>query len=114
MGHHMFWSGLITMVGGSLIAWLSTLTLYGFGELIEDTKAIKLSLSKTENSLKEVSENTAPPSKPMPTGWSLGKCELCDKKGVLVCNAKITDETGAHNINVCKECFIKSPDVSAE
>lgn len=105
MTHHAFWGGLITMVGGSLIAWLSTLTLYGFGELIEDTKAIKLSLSKTENSLKEVSENTAPPSKPMPTGWGLGKCELCDKTDVLVCDAKIVDEMGTRYRKACKECF---------
>ncbi len=87
-GHHMFWSGLITMVGGSLIAWISTLTLYGFGELIEDVKTIKFSVGNTENSIKKVSENTALSSKPMPTGWKQEKCELCDKSDVLVCDEK--------------------------
>lgn len=29
--------GLLTMIVGSLISWLSSLTLYGFGQLIENT-----------------------------------------------------------------------------
>lgn len=105
MGHHMFWSGLITIVGGALIAWVSTLTLYGFGELIDYIKDIKYSLGNTENELKKVSKNTTPPPKPMPTGWSMGKCELCDKTEVLVCDAKIVDEMGTRYRKVCKDCF---------
>lgn len=29
--------GLLTMIVGSLISWLSSVTLYGFGQLIENT-----------------------------------------------------------------------------
>ena len=29
--------GILVMIGGALVSWLSSLTLYGFGQLIENT-----------------------------------------------------------------------------
>lgn len=33
-------TGLLTIVGGSLIAWISSFILYGFGQLIENSDRI--------------------------------------------------------------------------
>ena len=33
--------GFIVMVIGALVSWASSLTLFGFGEIIEDTKSIR-------------------------------------------------------------------------
>ena len=33
-------SGLLVMVGGALLSWLGSLTLYGFGQLIENTEIL--------------------------------------------------------------------------
>lgn len=33
----MILPGLITMIGGALLAWISALGLYGFGELVENS-----------------------------------------------------------------------------
>ena len=33
--------GVLIMVGGSIISWLSSLFLYGFGELVENTSIIR-------------------------------------------------------------------------
>ena len=32
--------GLLVMVGGALLSWLGSLTLYGFGQLIENTEIL--------------------------------------------------------------------------
>ncbi len=37
MAHGMVLSGVMFMVIGSLISWVSSFTLYGFGELIENS-----------------------------------------------------------------------------
>ncbi len=41
-------AGILTMVAGSLGAWVSSLVLYGFGELIEQTTKINQALTKPE------------------------------------------------------------------
>lgn len=33
--------GVLIMVGGSIISWLSSLLIYGFGELVENTSIIR-------------------------------------------------------------------------
>ena len=41
--------GILTMIFGSLGSWLSNLVLYGFGQLIEDTRKIReLAEAKTQ------------------------------------------------------------------
>lgn len=44
-GGGIFFSGILTMIMGSLAAWVSSFILYGFGQLVEDTGDIKRSLS---------------------------------------------------------------------
>lgn len=37
----LFYDGLTLLIVGPLTSWLSSLTMYGFGKLIEDTEAIR-------------------------------------------------------------------------
>ena len=40
-----FFAGLITIAIGFLVSWISAFTLYGFGQLIDDTSEIKKMLA---------------------------------------------------------------------
>ncbi len=51
MTSDMLGVGLLTIVLGSLLSWLSSFTLYGFGQLIENTDTlVKLQAKKTDSS----------------------------------------------------------------
>lgn len=55
--------GVLTIVGGSLLSWLSSFTLYGFGELIETNQSIDSKLDgliqKTSNLIQNEGLNTS-------------------------------------------------------
>ena len=40
---------LYIIVGGSLVSWISSFTLYGFGELIDQTQEINSKLNNTNS-----------------------------------------------------------------
>ncbi len=40
--------GFMVMIIGSLVAWVSSFTLYGFGQLIENTDKLVLNIEKTQ------------------------------------------------------------------
>lgn len=46
--------GAVVLIVGSLLSWLGSLTLYGFGELIETAASINQKLSSTENAIKAI------------------------------------------------------------
>jgi len=52
----MFFAGLLTLVIGPLVAWVSSWILYAFGELVEKTSANE---QNTRNILKRMQENNA-------------------------------------------------------
>ena len=42
--------GLGTIIGGSILSWISSFSMYGFGELIDNSEIIKSNTSKNEKS----------------------------------------------------------------
>ena len=50
---------LIIMIFGPIIAWISSWTLYAFGELVEDVSVIRQSFKQEKNSLQDSSATTA-------------------------------------------------------
>lgn len=54
-GSPLIWSGLGTIVIGSLAAWISSFILYGFGELIENSARIADQNDQIVSQLRNVS-----------------------------------------------------------
>ena len=45
-GAGLIWSGIVCIIWGSLLSWISSFVLYGFGELIVKTTEIERNTSK--------------------------------------------------------------------
>ncbi len=61
-----FLIGLAVLVGGPLVAWASSWLLYGFGELIDNSEAIKWNTAKiASNTSNENQKTEAKPKKQM-------------------------------------------------
>lgn len=48
--------GLLIVIGGFVVAWLSSLTLYGFGDLIENIDVSNINTFEIHKLLKEIKE----------------------------------------------------------
>lgn len=101
--------GVLVMVGGSLISWLSSLALYGFGQLIENTDIIagRSRINNTPEYVAKVFDKTQSSTNGIKTPTKLGTCELCDKKDVEVVNCKIVDSLGTRYRNICADCMLE-------
>ena len=55
-----FFLGLLIIIGGSLAAWLSSLTLYGFGQLIENSDVLVEQGKKQSSNQSNVSKEETP------------------------------------------------------
>ena len=56
-----WWAGLLTIVLGPVLAWLTVLLLYGLGELIESTNETKGLVRELKRKADEVSDTGAQP-----------------------------------------------------
>ena len=81
-------------VGGALLSWLSSWTLYCIG----DTH-VKIERLESKLIPKPAYEEYLAGNGPM-----RGKCEICGKTTDLI-NAKIEDQMGVRYRKVCKDCF---------
>ena len=86
--------GLLVMVVGPIVAWVSSWLLYGFGELIE-------------NSAIAVGKETIKPNSSNTTDFSsrIKKCELCNAEVEETIHCKIQTEHGVIYRHICKNCF---------
>lgn len=102
-------TGVLVMIGGSLISWLSSLALYGFGQLIENTDIIagRSRINNTPEYVAKVFDKTQSSTNDIKTPTKLGTCELCDKKDVEVVNCKIVDSLGTRYRNICADCMLE-------
>ncbi|MBO4692915.1 MAG: magnesium transporter [Clostridia bacterium] len=100
---------LVVAVAGSLLSWISSFVLYGFGELIDKVTDIEYRLNpvRTQNNQNQDTVEYTFVDKQEPSHSFLGNCEMCDKTEVLVCEAKIVDKMGTRYRKVCKDCFNK-------
>lgn len=114
--------GFLVMGIGCLIAWLGTIVLYGFGELIDKVSNIENTLTHGNTANKPVQNTQSNQSTKGSSNTkfenqqrALGKCEMCNSENVTVCEVKIIDDMGVRYRNVCKDCFNRlSGNVSGE
>lgn len=121
--------GLLIMVIGSLLSWISSLTMYGFGELVDNSaKAVKLlqkntisnldSVGATEEGAKKsdqetnsvhqsTQKNIETNSVHKNTPKNIGNCQICKKKDTQVFLATLVDDMGTRYRMVCEDCFAK-------
>ena len=126
--------GIITLIGGPIVAWVSSFLLYGFGELIDKTSKIEENTRRdgndsilsenvktvsfsTINNESEEENNTTPITKPYSkpvyncisinsTGKkSHGLCVVCKSSNVNLEKSKIQTEIGTRTLDICKNCY---------
>lgn len=117
-------SGWLVIIVGSLSSWVSSFTLYGFGQLIENTDTIcsemesirhitskhitnasdKAQSSSNDSGSFANSNDTASSANLDPC---IGTCGLCDKENVKVARCKIVDSTGTQYYYLCADCMKK-------
>ena len=101
--------GILTAVVGSLLSWISSFVLYGFGQLVENSDVIAnrnihnhTDSTNSSNSLPHSSPNFIPSDK-----IETGKCEMCEADNVEVVNCKIVDDMGTRYRKLCFNCQSK-------
>lgn len=107
--------GLLVIIVGSLSSWVSSFTLYGFGQLIENTDIISAKLESIKRTTSEyaanASDKTPPSSNDTVSSANLdpciGTCGLCAKDNVNVTACKIVDSTGTQYYYLCADCMKK-------
>ena len=96
----LFFAGLVVMVVGSLVAWISSFLLYAFGEIVDQLVEINGKLNAGgEKSPEPMGVANLPPvksyssvniqqTKPVqktPTGWTCKKCGTTNQNGSICC-----------------------------
>lgn len=107
--------GLLVIVIGSLSSWVSSFTLYGFGQLIENTDIISAKLESIKRITSEyaanASDKTQASSNDTKGSINIGSrvctCGLCAKDTVDVTACKIVDSTGTQYYYLCADCMKK-------
>lgn len=107
-------SGWLVIIVGSLSSWVSSFTLYGFGQLIENTDIISSKYAvNTADKMQSASNDSGSFANSNDTASSanldpcIGTCELCDKENVKVVRCKIVDSTGTRYRYLCDDCMKK-------
>lgn len=111
--------GVVIMVLGSVLSWVASLGMYGFGELIEKVVSIeehvnnkKIILEKEEDEsstdvktfvVKDIAQEAKEETIKVKT--HIGKCQMCDRDDVEVVKAIIKDSMGTRHREVCADCF---------
>lgn len=107
-------SGWLVIIVGSLSSWVSSFTLYGFGQLIENTdiissKYITNASDKAQSSSNGVKSSTNSNDTVSSANLDpcIGTCGLCAKDNVNVTACKIVDSTGTQYYYLCADCMKK-------
>ena len=106
--------GLIVLLAGPVIAWISSWLLYAFGQLVEDVNTIRYQGStKSAESVKAESASSVPQSNPLENidennvQYRSGKCDLCNTTSEQLLYCKIVDDLGTRYRTICKDCIVK-------
>lgn len=75
--------GFAAIIGGSLISWISSWFMYGFGELLYNSEIIKYNTSKSENKTNHVSSGLNLSNVPVINPNETKKCKKCHEKVTL-------------------------------
>ncbi len=125
--------GLLVMVVGPIVAWVSSFLLYGFGELIDKASEIEKNTRMNQNNgsnengnffpsnnieVNNNEKNAAIPvsktsAKPIYSCISInstgkeshGTCVICKSSNVDLEKSKIQTEIGTRTLDICKNCY---------
>ena len=91
--------GILMIIGGSLISCLSSLTLYGFGQLIEHTEHIANNIAS--NQIPKQDNMSVSPE-------GINTCDCCGKTNIKTFECNITLKDGTHRTGyLCQDCLMK-------
>ena len=97
--------GVLTLILGPVLAWISSWLLYGFGELIDKVSDIERNTrgetNETTSSLKAKDETAVP----APKETVIKKCDFCGKENVNGAHCKIVDDLGTRFRDLCCDCI---------
>ena len=97
----LLWTGIAVMILGSLLSWVGSFTLYGFGELVENSSVIRYELQSRKSSPSSVGESAprvmARPYVPKDP-YAAAAEDAAKRKGA----------DGGHSWT-CPYCFAKNP-----
>lgn len=106
---HLILAGILIAVVGSLLSWIGSFVLYGFGQLVENSDIIA-----NRNSHNDVDSIDSSDSLPHFSSNNMrsvkiktGKCEMCGTDNVDVINCKIVDDMGTRYRKLCSNCQSK-------
>ena len=128
MAEEVFLYGLLCLIIGPIVAFVSTWLLYAFGEITEDIGLMRQKYvgDKVIETQKEyVQPKPKQPTPPtaeelcaaeqakirnMWDRWneeqtSIGRCEVCGTKGQFLVYAEFQENGQTHQKNLCFECF---------
>ena len=93
--------GAAIMIGGSLLSWISSFVLYGFGELVDNSTIIANSIKeKTYETISEVSQNNN--MNLSNTVLELTNCKRCGQ--IKRIDTMHRDNDGKY---ICQDCYNK-------
>ena len=95
--------GLLTLVCGPITAWVGSLILYAFGQLVEDVHAMR----DKEGTTEEVKAKREAEEKAKREQSSGEQCQLCGKNFEHLTYCMIKDAMGTRYRNVCDDCIQK-------
>ena len=97
--------GILSLIVGPVLAWISSWLLYGFGELIDKVSDIERNTrgetNETASSLKAKDETAIP----APKETVIKKCDFCGKENVNGAHCKIVDDLGTRFRDLCCDCI---------
>ena len=123
MDAYLILPGLLIIIVGSLLSWVSSFFTYAFGELVERAISIDSRLYYLGKELAPKTE--APDSKPQSeeittnetvangnpsrvnTPEQLGTCEMCEKENVAVFECCYENQYGRFYREMCSDCIEK-------
>ncbi len=106
---------LVVLCVGCLLSWLGSLRLYGFGELINNSKEIKEKLNHNSTltlQKQPIKNNSDFKITEINNGTSVGACEICHREAVVLRTCKVENTLECKSLYVCENCinnFTKSP-----
>ena len=122
-GNEKILYGLLCMIAGPIVAFVSTWLLYAFGEITEDIglmrqkyvgdKVIETQKEYLQPKPKQPAPPTAEELCATEQAWdhwneehtSIGRCEVCGTKGQFLVYAEFQENGQTHQKNLCFECF---------
>lgn len=103
-------SGLIILLAGPILAWISSWALYAFGQLVDDVNALRNQNAPQQEAAPKATPFENAPQKAVSevnAQYQSGNCQLCGQASDQLVRCKITDDLGTRYRTICKDCIVK-------